>query len=258
MPANLCRVVFRSKHDPFREHFVILIIFVLQIIVTHNIQSVCKGFGVPLPEQILCAAQVGILKAGGFVASFQLRSHKHIVQAIPEGTDPVGYRAARIQPADCFDQPDRKDIPVVQPCPLGDLVACRPDDHTGMTAVSSDKITQILFPVRLKELVIIARLLSHAPYVERLVEHIHSQPVTGFDQRRRGRIVGSPYRIKADLLKTFYLSGFGIIQAHNADHSVVMVKASALQLDFFSIDPKTMLHVSLYGTDTKQHFFLIA
>ena len=53
-----------------------------------------------------------------------------------------------------------------------------------MRTIPPDKRREILFPVRVKILIVIAGLLAHVPCIKRLIKYIDPQPVAGLNQGR--------------------------------------------------------------------------
>ena len=208
----------------------ILLVFALQVVVAHHVQAVGEALGVLLPQQVLFAADIGILQSAGDALHplFHLLGHDDVVQAVPEGADAVGDGTAGVQGADGFGQLGGPYVAVVQAAALGDLIAGGPDRHAGMAAVPLHKGGQILFPVGGEILVVIAGLLAHAPGVEGLVKHIHAQPVAGLDQGGGRRIMGGADGVEAHFLELFHLAGLGVIDRHNTDGAIVVMQAAAL------------------------------
>ena len=121
-----------------------------------------------------------------------------------------------------------------------------------MGPVPADKGRQVLLPAVRKELAVIAAALRNAPGVKRLVKDIHSQPVTGFHQRCRGRIMGCPDGIESQFFQLLYLPGFGFIKGDRAQEPVVMMDAAALQFDGLSVNPQSTPGIRRNGPDTEE------
>ena len=221
------------------------LIQVFHIVVAHDIQPAGKGLR-PLFPEVFRPSVPGVLR---LVHAFR----ELIVQAAPEGADPVADRPGSVQPANLSRQPCRKVVSPVQPAAFRDFVARGPEDHAGMGTVPADKSGQILLPAVREILAVIAAAFGDSPGVKRFVENVHSQAVAGFDQRGGRRIMRRPDRVEARLLQLPDLSCFGFIQGNRAQQTVVVMEASSPQLDGLSIDPESPDGVGGHGPDSEQH-----
>ena len=136
--ADFFGIVFAAQDHPLGEHFMILLVFPLQVIVAHHVQAVGKALGVLLPEQVFFTADIGVLQSAGepFHPLFHLLGHDEIIQTVPEGADAVGNGPAGIKTAHRIRQLHGPGIAVVQTAALSDLVAGGPKRHAGMAAVA--------------------------------------------------------------------------------------------------------------------------
>ena len=69
--------------------------------------------------------------------------------------------------------------------------------------------------------------------------------------------MGGSDGVEADRFQLLHLPCLRVVEAHRADHAVVVMQAAALQLDDFAIDAQAVLHIRLNGPDAEQHLRLI-
>src|SRR5262249_16338554 len=66
--------------------------------------------------------------------------------------------------------------------PVRYLISYTPHNHCGMIAVAQDHAINVSLPPLVKEQVIVVRVLTFPPHVERLVDHHHTQHITSFEK----------------------------------------------------------------------------
>ena len=126
-----------------------------------------------------------------------------------------------------------------------------------MRPVAADEGRQVALPVGVKELVVVAGLLAHAPGVEGFVQHIQPQPVAGFDESRRRRVVGRAHSVEADGLQRLQLAHFEVVERYRPRHAVIVVQAAALELGGPAVDAQPVHRVHLHGAHAEQHRILV-
>ena len=227
----------------------ILFIKIFHIVVADDVQPVGEGLGSFFPKVLhsLVPGVLHLVHAPG----------QRVVQSAPEGADPVADRPGSVQIPDGFRQFFRQGISVVQSAALWNLISRGPQNHARMGPVPANKSCQILFPVLRKKLAVVPAPLGNAPGVKGLVKNIHAKPVAGLNQRCRRRIVRCPDRVESALFQFPYFPCFRFIQGNRAKQPVVVVQASALQLDGLPVDPQSPHAVRGDGPDPEQHLGLV-
>ena len=92
----------------------ILLIQAFHIVVSDNVQAVDKRFGSVLPQEIPIAFRV----LGLILPFCQL-----VIQAAPEGTDPVADRPGTVEAADGIRQTSGPQVTFVQPAAFRDFIS---------------------------------------------------------------------------------------------------------------------------------------
>ena len=123
------------------------------------------------------------------------------------------------------------------------FIANAPEDNAGMISVAEHHRVDIALPPLFEIQVIVFQILGSFPHVERLIDHQHPEPIAGVQERGRRRIVATTDRVKTIRLHQFDPPLFGPINRNRTQHSIVMVQATAPQLERFAIDAKTPFRV---------------
>ena len=109
-----------------------------------------------------------------------------------------------------------------------------------MISIAEHHRVDIALPPLFEIPVIVFRILGSFPHVERLIDYHHAETVARGQERGRRRIVAATDGVKTIRLHQFDPALFGPINRNRTQHSVVMVQATALQLERLAVDAKTL------------------
>ena len=222
----------------------ITLIKIFHVIVAHNIKTIRKGLRDLFPFSFIQTFCRILFLTPPF--------DQRIIQAAPKRADPVADRSGPVIFADSLRQLRCQRITVIQAASLRDLVSGGPDDNTGMVPISLYKCSQVLLPIRCKEMAVITSAFCDPPCIKGFIKYVHAQSVTSFDHCCGRRIMRGTDCIKADLLQLSHLSCFRLVKGYSAQQTVVMMNASALKLYCFSVDPKASDCIGSDGAYTEK------
>ena len=176
------------------------------------------------------------------------------LSAMEEELEEERYRhgdgSGRIEASDAIDQlPGSGDPGRIRT--LWNFIANAPEDDAGMISIAEHHRVDIALPPLFEIPVIVFRILGSFPHVERLIDHQHTEPVASVQKGRRRRIVAATNRVKTIRLHQFDAAFFGAINSNRTQDSVVMVQATAPQLERLAIDAKTLCRVDFDFSDSK-------
>ena len=134
---------------------------------------------------------------------------------------------------------------------LKDLVADGPHHDAGMDAVTADDPRDVLPPVLLENLAVVAPRLRALASVEHVVHHQKPDLVAGRQELLAHGIVARADGIEARALELQRLAALGLGIACRAEGTVVVMDARAVDLDRLAIEKEAVLRVDLDRADTE-------
>src|SRR5205085_1487230 len=99
--------------------------------------------------------------------------------------------------------------------------------------------------------VIVVRVLSLAPHVKGFINDHHTEPVAGIQECGRRRVVSEPQRVVPAGFQQFDAPLFGSIVSTRSERAVVVMQASAFELEWLAVQKKAPPRVERDSADTE-------
>src|SRR5581483_11639059 len=125
------------------------------------------------------------------------------------------------------------------------LIAQRPNENRGMIAIAQEQALQL------------AEDFRAAADRARLIHHEHAKPITGFEQLRRGRIMGGAISVAAHFLEFLDAEVLDAIRQGRADARMVLMIAGALDLNTLAVQEKALVRIEADRADAERSFVTI-